>query len=74
MMSSSEGAKFLSTEDLLLKQLTKSFAQLDPVRIVIFGLVFFKKLKLVFRSSMALLQRTLSSLSRDSATLLLLDI
>lgn len=43
MMSSSEGAKFLSTEDLLLKQLTKSFAQLDPVRIVIFGLVFLKK-------------------------------
>ncbi|KAF7968454.1 hypothetical protein HWV62_30535 [Athelia sp. TMB] len=30
LMSSSEGVRFLSTEDLLLKQLTKSFAQLDP--------------------------------------------
>lgn len=31
LMSSAEGVRFFSTEDLLLKQLTKSFAQLDPV-------------------------------------------
>jgi large subunit ribosomal protein L17e len=32
LMASADGIRFLSTEDLLLKQLTKSFAQLDPVR------------------------------------------
>lgn len=32
-MASGDGIRFLSTEDLLLKQLTKSFAQLDPVSI-----------------------------------------
>lgn len=31
LMASGDGIRFLSTEDLLLKQLTKSFAQLDPV-------------------------------------------
>lgn len=33
LMASADGIRFLSTEDLLLKQLTKSFAQLDPVRL-----------------------------------------
>lgn len=31
LMASPDGVRFLSTEDPLLKQLTKSFAQLDPV-------------------------------------------
>lgn len=30
-MSSPEGIRYLSTEDQLLSQLVKSFAQLDPV-------------------------------------------
>ena len=33
LMASGDGIRFLSTEDLLLKQLTGSFAQLDPVSI-----------------------------------------
>lgn len=32
LLASSDGQRFLSSEDDLLKQLTKSFAQLDPVR------------------------------------------
>lgn len=36
LMASTDGIRFLSTEDLLLKQLTKSFAQLDPVSLTIF--------------------------------------
>lgn len=38
LMSSADGIRFLSTEDLLLKQLTKSFAQLDPVWLTKFDL------------------------------------
>jgi rapamycin-insensitive companion of mTOR len=32
LLASPDGRRFLSTEDDLLKQLTRSFAQLDPVR------------------------------------------
>jgi rapamycin-insensitive companion of mTOR len=32
LLANSDGRRFLSTEDDLLKQLTRSFAQLDPVR------------------------------------------
>jgi rapamycin-insensitive companion of mTOR len=32
LLASPDGRRFLSTDDDLLKQLTKSFAQLDPVR------------------------------------------
>lgn len=32
LLASSDGQRFLSLEDDLLKQLTRSFAQLDPVR------------------------------------------
>ena len=32
LLASSDGQRFLSSDDDLLKQLTRSFAQLDPVR------------------------------------------
>jgi hypothetical protein len=32
LLTSSDGRRFLASEDDLLKQLTRSFAQLDPVR------------------------------------------
>jgi large subunit ribosomal protein L17e len=39
LLASPDGRRFLATEDDLLKQLTRSFAQLDPVRnLIIFTL------------------------------------
>ena len=34
LLASSDGQRFLSSEDDLLKQLTRSFAQLDPVSLL----------------------------------------
>lgn len=66
LMASADGIRFLSTEDLLLKQLTKSFAQLDPVRISKFILCFVCWLKST-PSSMGHPRRTPSFLRPDSA-------
>jgi len=35
LLASPDGRRFLTSEDDLLKQLTRSFAQLDPVRLLI---------------------------------------
>jgi hypothetical protein len=46
LLASPDGQRFLASEDDLLSQLTRSFAQLDPVRLRMGGILSLTKLLL----------------------------